>query len=185
MTKGTKKGLAIAGVVGGVGALLAFLFWPRSAAASEGGGSMSVLEVQAMLRRVFTGSSIPVWFAFAVAQLESGFGANPRGDRGRSYGVFHLFWPAQRTTAQALGVTDPETWVRDLESGAVYWRDHVASVFARLVGATREDTASWERVRLRLAGAGGRDGLPDSPSDEARLARYRPVAAQWRSREGG
>jgi len=179
--KRTKRGHVAAWIVAGlgaVGALAAIIFWPRDAAAAGRGASMSVAEVQAVLRRVFAGSGIPVWFAFAVAELESGFGRVLRGDRGRSYGVFHIFWPAHESTAQSNGIATPEA-LDDTETCAVYWRDHVAGVFARAVGASESDPESWERVRLRLAGAGGRDGLPDNPADEARLRRYRPVAARW------
>lgn len=185
MTKAGKTALAWGAVALGAAAAVVAIFWPRSASASEGGSMIpSVAEVQNIIRRVMAGSQIPVWFALAVAELESGFGRAPRGDRGRSFGVFHIFFPIHKENLSRIGVTSGEQ-LDDVELSATFWRDEIAGVFARAVGATPDDPASWERVRLRLAGAGGRDGTPDNASDEARLARYRPVAEKWRAREAG
>lgn len=195
MTKAQKRGLAIAAaVVGAIGVVAAF-FWPRRSSASSAPGDADVWltsDVHELLDELFASTPIPLWFAYACAELESGFSPsryNPeRGAVGRtghnpdtdgSYGVFQIFWHAHQAALEAQGTSRQDLF--DPRVNAVYWRALVLRL-ADQVGASKSDAPSWERVRLRLAG--DRDGREDSADDAARIARYRPVAAKWQSRLG-
>lgn len=187
----TSKGKrTLAWVVGGLAAVtvgaLVFL-WPRRAGAS--GGTVSIwavdADLQVLLEDLFANSPIPLWFAYACAELESGFNpreynperaANP-GEGNGSYGLFQVFWHAHQAALEAQGTSREDLY--DPRVNAVYWRAYVLRL-AEQVGATKADAPSWEAVRLRLAG--DRDGQVDSADDSARLARYRPVAAKWQER---
>jgi len=186
----------LAWIVGGGSALaiaaLVFL-WPRKAGASSRGIVGIWLdgpsdEIDDQLNALFGSSDIPLWFAFACAELESGFnaraynperGANtPEGEG--SYGLFQIYWKAHQAALEAQHITQADLY--DPRVNAIYWRAYVLRL-ASQVGATKNDAPSWEAVRLRLAG--DRDGRPDDASDQARLDRYRPIAAKWQGRLGG
>lgn len=184
MTRSEKRTAAIVGGLVALGVGLVAWLWPRGAGASssQGGAFIPRSEVQEMLLDLFEGSAIPTWFAYACAELESRF--NPRAynperaagapqDEG-SFGLFQIYWHAHREALESQGISREDLY--DPRVNAVYWRA-LCERLAGQVGATKDDAPSWERVRLRLAG--DRDGVPDDASDQARITRYRPVAAKW------
>lgn len=180
----TKRGKKVATAIGiaVVAASLAFAVWlidpPEAHAMPE--TRISGDEVRSLIASIIAGSGIPLWYAMANCQLESGFNARAHNAEG-SYGLMQIYWRAHREALARYGITDPEQ-LYDPETNLRYWRDLVARIAAQ-EGASLDDPASWERVRLRLAGV--RRANFGGATAARILARYRPVAERWRAELGG
>lgn len=176
-----RKRIAVAVGVTLVAGALALAVWlidpPEAAAMPE--TNINGAEVRSLIASVMAGSGIPLWYATANCQLESGF--NPRAHNAEgSYGLMQIYWRAHKDALARYGVTDPAQ-LYDPETNLRYWRDLVQRI-AGQEGASAADPESWEAVRLRLAGVKRANfgGLTATRI----LARFRPVAAKWRAELG-
>jgi hypothetical protein len=137
--------------------------------------------IRAMLRQY---PSIPTWFAFAMADKESGFdpGAHA-GGREDSLGIYQVNWNAHKGPLTAAGI--PKDQLYDPRLNALYWGGLASRLGAEALshGFSADSAARWKAVRLKLKGGFAWDEMGSARAAIA-IAPFDPYARKWMANLG-
>lgn len=126
--------------------------------------------------------TIPRWFAWAMADKESGLrpGALHLDRAEDSLGLFQINWRAHGAELTSRGVTREQLYIPIVN--AAYWGELADGLTRAALARGIEGDHVWYAVRLRLKGI----DWDDFGGDLARTAivAFRPYVAKWKGRFG-